>query len=111
MSRNKNRDKGCRIEREVVKAFLEANIPALRIPLSGAARGFKNDVLISGVYSGECKSRKNGVGFATLTDWKGDADILFLHQNHKPIHCYLTLDLLISLMHLHLEGHSHTDAS
>jgi hypothetical protein len=78
--------KGSRIEREIVKRHLEADVPAKKIPLSGAVEGFKGDVMIDGRFRGEVKARKTGSGFKTLEGWLGDNDLLFLRRDRaKPI--------------------------
>jgi Holliday junction resolvase len=59
-----SRDKGARIEREIVRLHLELGVKAERAPLSGAAH-----------------YRGNGEGFALLERWLGDADMLFLRRN------------------------------
>lgn len=56
----RSRDKGARRERELVHYLQGCEIPAKRVPLSGAARGFKADVIatVDGVeYKIEVKSR------------------------------------------------------
>jgi len=96
------REKGARVERELVNKLKEAGIEAKRVPLSGAAEGFKGDILIerkpsitAGVFddaqifgekSGyewrvEVKSRKGGAGFKVIQDWLGDNDVLILKRN------------------------------
>jgi hypothetical protein len=64
----KSRDKGLRGERE----FAEL-VGGRRVPLSGAQRGFENDVLIetpTGLLKAEVKRRKGG--FGTLYTWLED---------------------------------------
>ena len=85
-----SRDKGGRVEREIVTRHKAIGIHAERVPLSGAAGGrFKYDV---DVYAfgrdeaplvSEVKARKHGAGFATLERWMGDADILFLRRDRQ----------------------------
>jgi Holliday junction resolvase len=76
-----SRRKGAVIEREIVNKHLELGIPALRVPLSGAARGFKDDVRIEGIGTAEVKARANGNGFAQLEKWLGECDALFLRRD------------------------------
>ena len=73
MSGRKHRQKGDRVEREIVKLHLDLGIVAARVPLSGAAGGrFSGDVDIypfgatAGPLVTEVKARKTGEGFATL---------------------------------------------
>ena len=81
-----SRDKGIRIERQIVALHAALGIKAERVPLSGASRyqgnGADIDVYAFGADAGslvsEVKARGNGEGFATLERWLGDNDILFL---------------------------------
>lgn len=84
------RDKGNRIEREIVARHLEINIKAERYPLSGASRfrgsGHDIDLYIFGNEESpavcEVKGRKSGAGFVTLEKWLGEYDALFLRRNN-----------------------------
>jgi hypothetical protein len=77
-----SRQKGDRIERELVDRHKELGIHAERYPLSGASRfrgsGHDLDVYLFGREQApivaESKGRKNGAGFATLEKWLGDYD-------------------------------------
>ena len=87
-----SRDKGLRVEREIVNELKELGVDAERVPLSGAAGGsFSGDITISkndpiGKLIAEVKARKNGSGFKTIEKWMGDNDIIFLKKNNqKPI--------------------------
>lgn len=101
MSR-KSRDKGQRIEREIVQRHKDIGVHAERVPLSGAAGGsYTGDVLIhyrplpnTSVLGGyivptrkgppliaEVKARKNGSGFATIEGWLAENDVLFLRRD------------------------------
>jgi Holliday junction resolvase len=78
----REREKGARVEREIVNKLKEAGIDAKRVPLSGAAEGFKGDILIEGhEWRVEVKSRKGGAGFKVIQDWLGDNDVLVLKRN------------------------------
>lgn len=79
-----SRDKGMRGERE----FAEL-VGGNRIPLSGAQKGFENDVLVStpiGTIRAEVKRRKSG--FSTLYGWLEDErerpDIVAFRADRKP---------------------------
>lgn len=79
-----SRDKGLRGERE----FAEL-VGGRRIPLSGAQRGFENDVEVPtpmGTLRAEVKRRKSG--FATLYGWLEDErespDIVAFRADRKP---------------------------
>lgn len=88
-----SRDKGARIERELVNLHRSIGIHAARVPLSGAAGGrFSGDVDIyafgeeEAPLVSESKGRASGAGFVTLERWLGDNDILFLRKDRsKPL--------------------------
>lgn len=80
---NRSKQKGSRIEREIVHLHTAIGIPAERIPLSGAAGGsFTGDVII-GDLRAEVKARANGDGFKTLEGWLGKNDLLFLRRDRQ----------------------------
>ncbi|PAE90922.1 hypothetical protein [Shouchella clausii] len=82
------RDKGQRREREFAKL-----IGGMRVPLSGAQEGYKNDVIGMGL-EWEVKARKSG--FKTIYDWLEDEreqpDALALKADNKPWLVVMTLD-------------------
>lgn len=77
------RQKGDRLEREVVKALIEAGIKAKRVPLSGSVNGYPGDVLATlpglGETVLECKSRKA----STLYSWLEGRDGLIVKGDRK----------------------------
>jgi Holliday junction resolvase len=83
------RDKGLRIEREIVALHQAIGVHSERYPLSGASRfrGSGHDVDIysfgkdSAPIVGEVKSRKDGGGFIQLERWLGEYDALFLRRD------------------------------
>jgi Holliday junction resolvase len=85
-----SRDKGARIERELVEQHKAIGVHAERYPLSGASRfrgsGHDLDIYALGKEAAplvaECKARKNGSGFTQLEKWLGEYDALFLRRNH-----------------------------
>jgi hypothetical protein len=85
-----SRDKGNRIELELVHRHIEIGIHAERYPLSGASRfrgsGHDLDIYALGREAAplvaEVKGRKNGKGFTTLERWLSEYDALFLRRNH-----------------------------
>lgn len=97
MSKNggaRHRQKGDRIERELVKLHQALGIPAERYPLSGSSRyrgsGHDLDLYLFGEDDApavaEVKSRKGGVGFTLIENWIAETDLLFLKRNHaKPM--------------------------
>ena len=80
-----SRDKGQRIERELVHCHLDAGIPASRVPLSVAAGGeYAGDLHILDLRA-EVKARANGKGFKQLEAWLGQHDILFLRRDRQRL--------------------------
>ncbi len=76
---NRQKHKGNRVENQMVKLLLDADIPAQRVPLSGQVGGlFSGDIRIGENYTAEEKARKTGEGFATIQKWLGENDFLFL---------------------------------
>jgi hypothetical protein len=86
----RSRDKGNRVEREIVGLHLEVSVHAERYPLSGASRfrGSHHDIDLypfgtdEGPLVAEVKSRRSGAGFVTLQKWLGEYDCLFLRRNN-----------------------------
>jgi len=78
-----SRDKGQRIERELVHLHQDAGIPATRVPLSGATGGaYAGDLRILDLIA-EVKARKDGSGFKQLEAWLGEHDVLFLRRDRQ----------------------------
>lgn len=85
-----SRNKGNRVELELVHRHIEIGIHAERYPLSGASRfrgsGHDLDVYPYGRDVApiicEVKARKTGEGFTTLENWLGEYDVLFLKRNN-----------------------------
>jgi Holliday junction resolvase len=90
MSGARHRQKGDRVERELVQMHRALGLHCERVPLSGAARyqgnGADLDIYAFGKDEaplvGEAKGRKSGAGFVTLEKWLGDFDALFLKRNN-----------------------------
>ena len=92
-----SRDKGQRIERELVHSHQAAGISASRVPLSGAAGGeYAGDLHVLDLVA-EVKARKDGSGFKQLAAWLAEYDMLFLRRDRQrplvvlPWSTYLTL--------------------
>jgi len=97
------RDKGARVEREIVQRFIDIGLHAEKIPLSGAAGGsFSGDLLVNGRRV-EVKSRKDGTGFKLLYRWLGDNDWLVLKQDRSEPLVVMTIQALGSLISKDLE--------
>lgn len=85
------RDKGARIEREIVELHRKMGIKAERYPLSGSTRfrgsGHDVDVYAFGADEApavvEVKGRGNGKGFTLLERWLGEYDALFLKRDRQ----------------------------
>jgi Holliday junction resolvase len=85
------RDKGNRIEREIINLHKENGIHAERIPLSGAtryqSRGYDVDIYAWGkndlALKAEVKGRASGAGFTMLERWLADYDVLFLRRDRQ----------------------------
>lgn len=73
MSGKPSRDKGARRERELVAWLIKYGIPAHRVPLSGAQRGYPDDV-IAGFPSGEVRIevKARSQGFKRIYGWLAD---------------------------------------
>lgn len=81
------RDKGARFERELVNTAKAHGLDALRVPLSGAAAGFKNDIIIKTTgTTWEIEAKKRGGGFKFIYDNKRDVDVLVIGADReKPL--------------------------
>lgn len=81
------KEKGSRIELEIVHRLRDAGIEAERIVLSGAAGRFhsrlEHDVRVSDTFQCEVKARANGEGFLLLEQWLGTAAMLFLRRDRQ----------------------------
>ena len=90
MSGARHRQKGSRIEREIVDRHKALGVHSERYPLSGASRfrgsGHDVDIYLFGrdeaPIVAEVKGRKNGAGFTTLERWLDEYDALFLRRNN-----------------------------
>lgn len=77
----KSRDKGYRLEHELVEKLKEMGLSAERIPLSGAVGGsFSGDLIVNGKIA-EVKGRAEG--FKNLYNWLEGRDILFIRADRK----------------------------
>ena len=95
------RDKGARVEREIVQRFKDIGLWAEKVPLSGAAGGsFSGDILVED-YTVEVKARKDGTGFRLLYRWLGDNDILVCKQDRTEPLVVMTIQTLGDLLSEH----------
>ena len=108
---NRQRQKGDRFERALVKQLQANGIDARRVPLSGSAVGFTGDV--QAVIAGEqviieAKSRKDG--FKQLYQWLVDRDLLVVKADRHeplvvlPLDCFIDLALLAQVSEAIREG-------
>ncbi len=89
-----SRDKGCRGEREVVQLHRDMQIPAERVPLSGAMNYQQNaeDVDIypfgrdEGALVCQVKRQATDAGWKTLLGQLGEADALFFRTDRDDWH-------------------------
>lgn len=85
------RDKGNRIEREIVELHRNLGVHAERVPLSGASHyrdgGHDVDIYPFGKDEAplvcEVKGRASGSGFTLLERWLSDYDLLFLRRDRQ----------------------------
>lgn len=81
------RDKGARIEREVVNRHLAIGVAAKRVPLSGAMSAYTGghdvDLYPFGKNSGAivCEVKSGKQIPTTITKWLGENDALFLRPD------------------------------
>lgn len=104
---NRQKDKGDRAERFIVKELQALGLEAQRVPLSGAAGGkFVGDIVLEvpgiGKRLGEVKVRKDAQGFRLIEKWlrEGLNDYLFLKRDYGKPFVVLTWDSFAELMNL-----------
>lgn len=91
-----SRDKGARNERKLVNIIQSHGIEAVRVPLSGAATGFKGDIKM-GQWTIEAKLRAEG--FKQIYDWiDGDCDFLVIGRDRSPPLAVLDLRDLLDIL-------------
>ena len=98
---NKSKQKGDRDELSLVHTAIEQGLEARRVPLSGAAEGFKGDVLITDargkMWTVECKVRSRG--FSRLYDWMPEyIDALTVRADRKQRLVVLREDTFFELI-------------
>jgi hypothetical protein len=106
LSGAKHRQKGDRVERQIVEAIKKAGIHAERYPLSGstAFRGSSHDLDVYAFgkdetpMTFESKARKTGEGFGMLERWLGDYDGVFVKRNNALPRVYLSFEAFLSLL-------------
>lgn len=92
------REKGARGERDFVNRCKAAGREAKRMPLSGAARGFKGDALVE--IRGEdwrFENKWRGDGFKQIYGWLGDNHALAIKADNQPWLVVVPLDRFLLL--------------
>lgn len=87
-----SRDKGARVEREIVNLHRKIGVPAERVPLSGSSgyqgNGQDVDLYVNGSDEAplctQVKALNGHRGTKGITDALGDADALFLRFDAEP---------------------------
>lgn len=98
---NRSRQKGDRVEREIVNTLKELGLEARRQPLSGALpfAGMKGDIRATipglGDVTLEVKARKD---FKTLTGWLGSHAMLILKPDRKEPLAVMPLAKLLEVL-------------
>ena len=95
------REKGKRIELEIVNLFKAWGLKSLRVPLSGATEYASGDVDVylqrrAAPLIGEVKARK--AGFKQLTAWLGDNDFLVVRPDRGEPMFVLPVETMRELM-------------
>jgi hypothetical protein len=86
MSGRRSRNKGARIEREIVRALQAKGLAASRVPLSGAVGGrFSGDVVLPLLGRDLCVEVKaRADGFRELYSWLAHRDVLIVKADRQP---------------------------
>ncbi len=85
MSGRRSRDKGCRVERGIVRALQAHGFAAARVPLSGAAGGrFAGDAVVPLMGRDLCLEVKaRADGFRELYSWLDGRDLLIVKADRR----------------------------
>ena len=94
MGRSQKR-KGYRGEHNLEKLLKTAGLNAERVPLSGATKFAKGDVVVEGLV-GEVKWRKDG--FKQIYKYFEGKDLLFIKADRKPYLVVMRLEEFIELL-------------
>ena len=86
---NRQKQKGYRVERKMVEWMTGMGLKVRKVPLSGQTLDFKDDLEIEwrdghdGPLRAEVKARKSPPPWLTIKKWLGEADLLFLVEDHE----------------------------
>jgi hypothetical protein len=82
------RDKGYRVENNLVHKHQALGVGAERVPLSGGAGGsYTGDLILSvgeETFRAEVKARARAAGWVTIKNWLDTNDLLFLVEDRVP---------------------------
>lgn len=98
---SRSKQKGDRDERGLCDAARAVGLEARRVPLSGAAEGFKGDVYITDArgkrWTAECKCRANS--FKQIYSWMAPhVDVLTLKADRQPRLVVMREDTFLALI-------------
>lgn len=97
-----SKDKGSRIENDIVHKLRDIGIEAERIVLSGAAGRFhsrlEHDVRLCDTFQCEVKARADGKGFIQLEQWMGTASMLFLRRDRQEASVFMPWETFVKLL-------------
>jgi hypothetical protein len=95
----RSRDKGNRLERELVNLLQRAGIAGERVPLSGSAGGkFAGDISIPVLGVDRCcECKVRGKGFGQLYTWLRDRDLLIIRADRRELLVVVPLKLAIEI--------------
>ncbi len=91
----KSKRKGTNAEREIVRKLKEYGINAKRVPISGAAEGFKGDVVIDDKIIAEVKIRAKGL--KSIYDWLTQP-VLFMRMDRHPWLVVMRLETFVDFL-------------
>ncbi len=96
---NRSKQKGDRCEREIVELFLAAGLEAYRVPLSGAATGFKSDVEVRlpGTTL-KLESKVRGTGFGRIYKWLVGNDGVVIKADREQTLLVIPLERFAKLL-------------
>ena len=93
----RSRDKGVRGEREVLEILRKIDPEAKRVPLSGAATGYKGDIELPTLGRRvEVKRRENS--FKLLDRWLEDADFVVFRADRQDWRVWIPLETFIEMI-------------
>lgn len=98
MSGRAPRQKGNRVEREVVKQLQGAGLDAKRVPLSGSAAGYPGDVCVKLKGRELCVEVKARADFKTLYGWLQGRDALVLKADRREPLIVIRLQDLLDIL-------------